>query len=604
MLGGIFTIFKKPGGLANFIPFKNSIESIYSIFNKIFGGTTYVDLSTTQIVTTPIISNGFVDVSVSAPITSPDQILNGVASDELPEISEIDLKRLDSSIPGITPGSLAFGGYSGIDNPLNYIPNPDAENGITFWNVYNNGAFSSPISGNGGSLAGTTFGINTTNPIKGGADFIFHYGSASVIGQGISTSFSIPTNSMGKGFNISFYYRTSNQFNTGNIKIFLLDVANNSTLDLSNNVIKKSQNISKFSADVLHEGSENLRLCFHVSASNIYNWDFYFDEIQVKEIDAAATLYYYDTITSSTGSAIQAYQPAKLGWPQGDGIYNNNSTFGQKYSGWCHGTGNYKIITSSQFVDIVFDHIQIQNISNKSLDVIFGQLTDPVSYFNVRIVPGSAGLNSVDTGVLSTDTGYYVYFLYNPSTLQYGGILSTSRIVPFVPQGFTHCQRLGFVRSSNSSGFIPSLQINDRFIFLQEPQVQTAFTTSSSGLSTNSVISIISPTVENPANHPHRSLIAGADMKCKSIFNTGTSSYRQVAPINTAYFTTSYNFIPYSAIDAGSVTDDNGDIWNDVSLSQGSVPNYGLSLIVSNGAAVQTTFNIYITGFTFRQILY
>lgn len=602
MLGGIFTIFKKPGGLANFIPFKNSIESIYSIFNKIFGGTTYVDLSTTQIVTTPLISNGFVDVSVSAPITSPSQILNGVANAELPEISEIDLKRLDSSIPGITPGSLAFGGFSGIQNPLNYIPNPNAENGLTFWNTYNNGAFSSPVSGAGGSLAGTTFGLNTTTPISGGADFILQYSSSSVIGQGISTSFSIPVNSVGKGFNISFYYKTSSQFNTGNIKIFLLDTSNNSTIDLSNNVIKGSRNINKFSADFLHQGSTNLRLCFHIAASSLYNWDFDIDEIQVKEIDAAATLYYYDTITSSTGSDIQAYQPVKLGWPQGDGVYNNNSTFGQKYSGWCHGTGNYKIITSSQFVDIVFDHIQVQNITNKSLDVVFGQLTDPVSYFNVRIVPGSAGLNSVDTGVLSTDTGYYVYFLYNPDTLQYGGILSTSRIAPFVPQGFTHYQRLGFVRTSNSSGFIPSLQINDRFIFLQEPQVQTSFTTSSSGLSTNSVISIISPTVETPANHPHRSLIAGADMKCKSIFNTGTSSYRQVAPINTAYFTTSYNFIPYSAIDAGIVSDDNGDVWNDVSLSQGTVPNYGLSLIVSNGAAVQTTFNIFITGFTFRQI--
>ena len=604
MLGGIFTIFKKPGGLANFIPFKNSIESIYAIFNKIFGGTTYVDLGTTQLVTTPIISNGFIDVSVSAPITSPSQILNGIADDTLPELSEIDLKRLDSSIPGITPGSLAFGGYGGVEISTNYINNPDAESGSSFWNTYNNGAFSSPVSGSGGSLSGVGFSINSSSPLIGGSDFRLSYNAGASIGQGISTDFTINSQNVNKGFNIEFIYRTSGLFNTGNVQIFIIDTSNNTILPLSNNILKKTNNTFKFNANFAHQGSVNLRLCIHVSSSNLYNWDLFFDSVIVKEIDASGSLYFYDSITASNGSSFNAYQPIKLGWPHGDGIYNNNSTFAQKYSGWCHGTGNYKIITSSQFVDIVFDHIQVQNLSNKTFDIVFGQLTDPISYFNIRIVPGSTGLNSVDNGILSTDSGYYVYFLYNPTTLEYGGILSTSRINPLIPQGFTHCQRLGFIRTANSSGFIPSLQINNDFIFLQEPQVQTAFTTVASGLSSNAAISIISPTVESPSNHPHRSLLSSVDMKCKSIFNTGSSSYRQVAPINSNYFTTSYNFIPYSAIDAGIVNDDLGDIWNDVSLSQGQVPNYGLSLVVSNSAAVQTTFNIYITGFSFRNINY
>lgn len=601
MLGGIFTTFKKDKGLTNFLPFKNSIESIYAVFNKIFGGTTYVDLSTTQTVTTPLISNGFIDVSPYAPISSSGQILNGVASDDLPEISEIDLRRFDSSIPGITPGSLAFGGLSGSASITNYITNSSAETGISGWNLYSNGAFSIPVSGAGGVPVGISFGGNSTNPIKGNVDFQLDYIGTSSIGQGVSTNISINPNSVNKGFKIKFLYRTSANFNTDNLRIFLLDITNNSSLDLSNNILSKSISTKEFEAHFQHQGSQTLRLCFHVKSTNALNWSLFFDEVTIEEIEESATLYYYTNVTSGS-STVQAYQPIKLGWPKGDGIYNNNSTFAQKYSGWCHGTGNYKIITSSQFVDIVFDHILVKNIFNGALDSVFGQLTDPVSYFNIRIIAGSAGLNSVDSGVLSSDTGYYVYFIFNPSSLQYGGILSTSRISPVLPNGFTFYQRLGWIRSANSSGFYPSLQINDKFLFLQEPPIQTAFTTSSSGLSSSASISIISSTVENPANHPHRSLITSVDLKCKSVFNTTSSSYRQIAPINTIYFTNSYNFIPYSAIDAGSVTDDNGDMWNDVSLSQGLVPNYGLSLLVSNGAAVQTTFNIFVTGFNFRNI--
>ena len=601
MLGGIFTNFKKDKGLTNFLPFKNSIESIYAIFNKIFGGTTYVDLSTTQTVTTPIITDGFMDVSPSAPITSPGQILNGVASDDLPEISEIDLKRFDSSLPGITPGSLAFGGLSGVIEPVNSITNSNAEGGISGWALYSNGAFSTPVSGTGGTPVGIGFGVNVVSPIRGNADFQLDYTGSNPIGQGVSTDFSIPIDSKNKGFKLKFLYRTSTDFISANIKVFILNTSNNSSIELSNNVLTKSKSTKEFEAHFEHSGSENLRLCFHISSANNSNWSLFFDSVSVEEIDEAATLYYY-TEVSAGGSNIQAYQPVKLGWPKGDGIYNNNSTFSQKYSGWCHGTGNYKIITSSQSVDIVFDHILVKNIFNGSLDTVFGQLTDPVSYFNIRIVAGSAGLNSTDLGTLNTDTGYYVFFIFNPTTLQYGGILSTSRISPVLPQGYTFYQRLGWVRSANSSGFYPSLQINDRFIFLQEPPVQTAFTTSSSGLSSSASISIISPTVENPANHPNRSNLTSIDMKCKSSFNTGSSSYRQVAPINTAYFTTPYDFIPYSAIDAGAVSGDVGDMWNDVSLSQGLVADYGLSLLVSNSASVQTTFNIFVTGFNFRNI--
>lgn len=601
MLGGIFTTFKKPGGLANFIPFKNSLESIYAIFNKLFGGNTYVDLSTTQLVTTPIISNGNIDVSIAAPITSPYQILNGVASSDFPEISEIDLKRLDSSLPGITPGSIAWGGLSGIDAPTNYISNPNAESGITSWTLYNNGAFSVPVSGSGGTPSGVSFSANSTNPIQNTKDFNLAYQGASNIGQGVSTDLTISNSSSGLGFKIKFLYRTSQNYKTGNVRIFLLDSSSNTSIPLSNNIIKKSIGIAEFEADFIHSGSTSLRLCFHIADSNPNDFNLFFDSVQLSEIESAATLYYYTSVSNGS-TATQTYQPAKLGWPHGDGIYNNNSTFSQKYSGWCHGSGNYKIITSSDYVDIVFDHLKVQNLYTASKDVVYGQLTSPVSYFNIRIVAGSVGLNSIDTGTLSTDTGYYVYFIYNPTTLQYGATLSKSRVAPFMPEGYTYYERIGWIRSASSSGFFPSLQINDKFIFLQQPPVQTAFTTTSAGQSSSASISIVSSTVEDPANHPHRSLLTSVDMKCISTFPTATSSYRQLAPINTAYFATPYNFVPYSAILAGTVADDVGDMWYDVSLSQGSTPNYGLSLLVNNTNAVETTFKIYITGFTLKNI--
>lgn len=597
MLGGIFNIFKKDKGLANFIPYRNALESIYTALNKILGGDTYVDLSTKQTITSPIISNGNIEINQSSLLDSPSQILNAPASDELPQISEVTLKRLDAKLPGVTPGSLAYGTYSGSTNNTNLITNGNADLGLSDWFQYNDGQTSAPIDGVGGTMSGVSLAINSTNPLKGTQDFNLSYLANSPIGQGCSINFNVQD--INKGHQIEFIFRTSQNFKTGNLKIFILDVNSNTSILLTNSIIKKSLNTYIFKAEFAHTGSSELKLCFHIADSNTSSWNMFFDSIEIKAIPASSTLYYY--FKSSSG--FEGYEPIKLGWPKGDSLYNNNSTFAQKYSGWCHGTGNYKIMTSSQYVDIVFDHITVLNVSNKSKDVVTGVLTSPVSNFNVRIVPGGVGNNSVDNGNLLTDTGYYVYLTYNPSTKEYGGTLSTSRVAPALSPGFTSIQRLGWIRSGNSTGFFPSLQINNRFCFLQKPAVQTTFTTSASGVNSSASVSIISSTVENPSNHIHRSLIANVDLRCESDFTTTTSSYRQLAPINTQYFTTNFNFVPYSAILAGQVSDNREDIWNDVALSQGSTPNYGLSLVVSNGAAVQTTFRLYVLGFEMKNIL-
>lgn len=598
MLGGIFNIFKKDKGLANFIPYRNALESIYTALNKILGGSTYVDLSTRQTITSPIISNGNIDINQSALLDSSSQILNAPASDELPQISEVTLKRLDAKLPGPTPGSLAIGNYSGSINPTNLVTNGNADLGLSDWIQYNNGISSSPINGSGGSMAGVNLSINTISPLQGTQDFKLSYTGNSAIGQGCSINFNILEPN--KGYQVEFVFRTTQNFKTGDVKIFILDVNSNTSILLSNAIIKKSVNTYIFKAEFAHTGSNLLKLCFHVTNQNPNSWDLFFDSIQVKAIPASSTLYYY---YKSTGSSFEGYEPVKLGWPKGDGIYNNNSTFSQKYSGWCHGTGNYKIMTSSQYVDIVFDHIVVQNVSNKSKDIVMGVLTSPVSNFNIRIVPGGIGNNSVDNGTLLTDTGYYVYLTYNPDTKEYGGTLSTSRVGPTLSPGFTSIQRLGWIRSGNSSGFFPSLQVNNRFCFLQKPSVQTTFTTSASGVNSSASISIVSSTQETPTNHIHRSLLANVDLRCEAEFPTASTSYRQIAPINTQYFTTNFNFMPYSAIQAGQISDAREDIWNDVALSQGSTPNYGLSLLVSNSAAVQTTFKVYILGFELKGIL-
>lgn len=227
-----------------------------------------------------------------------------------------------------------------------------------------------------------------------------------------------------------------------------------------------------------------------------------------------STLYYHN------GSG---FTPVKLGWSGGEGYYNNNANDVQKYTGWCHGNGHYKVIVASNQIKIQFDWIQGVEDTTGAKDIIPGLRTNPVSDYNILVLNSNAGLNSIDTGITTANTGYYLYFVYNPETGTYGAVYSLSPDKPTFPTDsntgtqYRIYQRLGWFRTDAAGNFLPSLQINDKFTFFNDPGALA--TISFLGGGTSSEVPLITANTSNNVYYPLPTLIDSTDLV---ITTTGT----------------------------------------------------------------------------------
>ena len=93
-----------------------------------------------------------------------------------------------------------------------------------------------------------------------------------------------------------------------------------------------------------------------------------------------------------------------------------------------------------------------------------------------------SGLGGLDTGSLtSSETLYYVYEIYNPTTQAVGCIFSLSRSSPTLPSGFTYWRWIGIVQAYTSAGywFVSFVQHNyDYYYYAQGAFILTGLNTS------------------------------------------------------------------------------------------------------------------------------
>lgn len=231
-----------------------------------------------------------------------------------------------------------------------------------------------------------------------------------------------------------------------------------------------------------------------------------------------STLYYYN------GSA---FTPVKLGWGGGVGYYNNEGTTPQKYTGWCNGNGHYRIVAASNQIKIQFDWIQVVEDVTGNKDIVTGVRTTPVSDYNTLIINTSAGVNSIDSGIILSNTGYYVYLVYNPVTQTYGGILSLNADKPNFPidettgSYYSSYQRLGWIKTDDAGNFMPSLQVNDKFSFFDDPGVVATSNFYGSGTSVNA--DWIVQNISDSAFYPRVNYLDSVDLSI-SLSGTGVNS--------------------------------------------------------------------------------
>ena len=107
---------------------------------------------------------------------------------------------------------------------INFITNPKAETNACCWAEYDDGSSATPTDGTGGSCANIALTRTTTASeiLRGCASFkLAKTGCASTQGAGFSTDFTIDRHDFGKKLNVSFDYKTSANYASGDVKVFI-----------------------------------------------------------------------------------------------------------------------------------------------------------------------------------------------------------------------------------------------------------------------------------------------------------------------------------------------------------------------------------------------
>jgi hypothetical protein len=333
--------------------------------------------------------------------------------------------------------------------------------------------------------------------------------------------------------------------------------------------------------------------------------------------NSSSTLYYRRPGNNTASTSDGSYELVKLGWPHGTGVYNSDATPAQRFSGWCHGTGTYKIVTSNQYCDISFDHILVHDIVTGAKDYVIGYANNPLTDYNIRIDPGTTGLNGIEAGSFTSSTGYYVWVVYNVNTQEYGAVLSTSGNTVTPPSDFNYVNRIGWVQASSVSGFNPSLQINDRFCFITDPL--NLVSVSSSTINTTS--SIFTPLITNAIpeglNYPNKSFINSVDIKLKvtSLTSTSSTTMLEFTPITTIYASTlsllakndferTLSFFAQSNISNNGSENQFSNVYFNESLSNNNELYFGVFNTSTQSSHVATiSYQIKIPSFELRNIL-
>lgn len=298
-----------------------------------------------------------------------------------------------------------------------------------------------------------------------------------------------------------------------------------------------------------------------------------------------STLYYHDG---------GQFKPVKLGWGGGSGYYNNNGSDPQKNTGWCHGNGHYKIITASNQIKIQFDWIQVVENITGDKNIVSGLRTNPVSDYNVLVTNSGAGINSIDTGLITGDTGYYVFFVYNPSIDAYGVQLSLNAdkpsfyIDPTTGTYFNSYQRLGWIKTDSAGNFLPSLQINDKFCFFEDPG--SAYTISFLGGGTSVNFPLITGNVSSNENYPLPAFLNSTDLYIETNGTTVNNSNLRIISLSDIpqYQFTSTNLSNYSS----------GYLMNEYGV-EGTSVNVSVAHPEDTGGTDYTSLNMKLMGFRF-----
>lgn len=117
-----------------------------------------------------------------------------------------------------------------------------------------------------------------------------------------------------------------------------------------------------------------------------------------------------------------------------------------------------------------YSNLRVSRTGNASIDIDASHITVFDSSGNGRglrnvdlsVAITTGGVNGLDTGSEASNTWYYGYVIYNPTTNTVAGLLSASPTAPTLPSGYTFARLVTAVRNNASSNFVDYIQRNER----------------------------------------------------------------------------------------------------------------------------------------------
>lgn len=130
-------------------------------------------------------------------------------------------------------------------------------------------------------------------------------------------------------------------------------------------------------------------------------------------------------LVSATAGAVSVAQPLQAGFKN---LIITNTT----------------ATTPSSQLNFTADMLTLWNTSNGAVSI---------TSFSVTVNANTSGANGLDTGSFATNSWYFIWAIYNPTTATAAGLLSLSSTAPTMPSGYTYKARYGSVRSNAAPAF-------------------------------------------------------------------------------------------------------------------------------------------------------
>ncbi len=259
---------------------------------NLISGSGTLTLNTTGTITVPNATDTLVGK------TTTDTLTNKTLTSAFANLIEFSQQGSTPSNPGASASRLYFktdGNLYKLSNAgaeikigsgaggINYIGNSDFEGGTTGWAAYADAAQSTPVDGTGGS-PNVTITQQTVSPLRDSANGIITKDAANRQGQGVSYDFSIAIADQAKVINVSFDYRVSTNYTTGDIGMFVYDVTNATVIQVAPSGVEKLTAAlpGKFTGTFqTASNSTSYRLIFHVASTSASSYTLEIDNVVV-----------------------------------------------------------------------------------------------------------------------------------------------------------------------------------------------------------------------------------------------------------------------------------------------------------------------------------